>query len=86
MFTEEDEKYLSAATIARLRELSFAEEEEKAEEMVGSDEVAPAADVAEKVESEAEAPGGGRGEGEGGCGGGGRREGRSAGLGVAHRI
>jgi len=58
MFTEEDEKYLSAATIARLRELSFAEEEEegKAEEVVEGAEVAPAAEVAEGVEPEAEAP------------------------------
>ncbi|HHS97057.1 MAG TPA: 30S ribosomal protein S2 [Chloroflexi bacterium] len=53
MFTEEDEKYLSAATIARLRELSFADEEAEAAptaEAAEEAEPAPVAEAAEEVE------------------------------------
>ncbi|HEY75630.1 MAG TPA: 30S ribosomal protein S2 [Thermoflexia bacterium] len=53
MFTAEDEKYLSAATIARLRELSFAEEEEGEPALVESAEADAAPEQVEPLEETA---------------------------------
>ena len=49
----EDEKYLSAATLARLKELSFEEEgQESAEPAAGADAAPDAEPAAEPVEAE----------------------------------
>ena len=47
---EEDEKYLSAATLARLRELSFEEDAEGAQ----ADHVAPEDELEEEADAQAE--------------------------------
>ena len=50
----EDEKYLSAATLARLKELSFEEEAQASEESIASTEAA--AEVTEEQAEETETP------------------------------